>query len=189
MSVSEYFKKIKCLDELEFLKEHGIKPSCLRYGECDIAFPKDEEEYYALGGYSFMKVTAISIDAKELPIERAYFQLYQGRAVSLIGLEASVDDAPNFTNRIIETKDDDNNTYYQSFSFWAIPTAYFVDHNGYIAIDFKGGIKDFILLRGPWKKAEHIIEWVRSHMSKAKDDNMPVDYDVLSKFVQREFSK
>jgi hypothetical protein len=187
MSISEHFKK---LNEFKIFKEKGIDPVVARYGEVDIAYPADEKEYCSLGGYSFMKITAIAEDQKELPIERAYFQLSNEKIMSLESLEISVDDKPSFTNRIIETKDDNGRIYFESFSFWAIATGLFLDNGGLIAIDFRGERKNFVILRGPWEQAQHTYEWVNKHISyQMKVSPGPIGYDLIGNFIQREFMK
>ena len=186
MSVSEYFSKSR--DEFKIFEEQGIDPVVARYGEAEIAYPTNEKEYCALGGYAFMKITAIAEDQNELPIERAYFQMRNGKIMSLESLEVSVEDKPHFTNIVIEAKDDKDRVYYKSFSFWAIPTLCFIDNEGLIAIDFKGGRKHFVILRGPWKQAIHTYEWVQKHISgQMQFATGPVGYDLIASFVQREF--
>jgi hypothetical protein len=184
--MSELFKD---LQELNSLRKQGIDPVISRYGEVDIAYPANEKEYCALSSYSFMKVTAISDDPEELPIERAYFQLGKGKIMPLESLEISVDDKPHFTNRIFETKDEKDRTYFKSFSFWVIPTGLFLDPDGFIAIDFKGERKHFVILRGPWKLDGRICEWVKKHTSGQIQVAKHVPFDLVANFIQREFMK
>jgi hypothetical protein len=187
MSVSDYFNK--ALKEFKIFKEKGIDPVISRYGEVDIAYPANEKEFCFLSSYSFVKVTAISDDPAELPIERAYFQLGKGKIMPLESLEISVDDKPNFTNKVIESKDDKDRTYFKSFSFWVIPTGFFLDDDGFIAIDFKGERKHFVILRGPWKLDGRICEWVKKHTSGQIQVAEHVPFDLVANFIQREFMK
>lgn len=177
-------------DELKAFKDKGINPVVARYGEVDIAFPANEKEYCDLGGYSFMEITAITEDNGELPIERAYFKLGEGKIMPLKSLELAVDNEPHFTNRVVKTEDDDGMVYYKSVSFWAISTGFFIDNKGLIAIDFKGGRKHFVIRRGPWGLAKHIYEWVEKRTSnQIKVNPGPIGYDLIAHFIQREFMK
>ncbi len=172
---------------LKISEEHKLYPSIERHAQIDIAYPANEKEYCALGSYSFAKVAAISEHSEELPIERAYFQLSKGKIMPLESLEISVDDKPNFTNKVIETKDDKDRTYFKSFSFWAIPTGFFQYQDGLIAIDFKDERKNFVLLRGPWKLNNRICEWVQKHTSGEIQVAEHVASDLIANFIQREF--
>lgn len=184
VNMSDCFKNF---GELKSLREQGVDPVIARYGEVDIAYPASEKEYCALAGYSFMKITAIAEDAKELPIERAYFQLRNGKIMPLESLEVSVDDRSHFTNRAIETKDDKDRVYYKNFSFWAIPTLFFLDNGGLIGIDFRGERKEFVILRGPWKIDPLINGWMRKHSTKNLQVAERANYDIIAKFIEREF--
>ena len=187
MSVSKYFKKYS--KEFEVFKKNDIDPIIDRYGEIEIAYPVSEKEYCALGGYSFIKITAIATDPRDLPIARAYFQFKDKKIRPLDNLEVAVGDRPSFTNVVIETQDDKGREYFISFSFWAILSGLFLDDAGSIAIDFKGERKAFTLLRGPWGLGRLTREWIQKHASEQiQVATEPIEYDVIANFLQREFN-
>jgi len=174
-------------EEFKCFTEAGIDPAVTRYGEVDIAYPTNEKEYCDLAGYAVMKVTAASDYAEELPIEKAYFQLSNGKVMPLEGLDVSVDDKPHFTNRVIEMKDDRDNAYFKSFSFWSIQALYFLDNDGYIVIDFKGDRKNFRILRGPWEIRSKIHEWLSKYKAGQLKIAKSASWNTLAQFVEREF--
>ncbi|MBU1863179.1 MAG: hypothetical protein KKH94_05925, partial [Candidatus Omnitrophica bacterium] len=141
-------------------------------------------EYCDLGGSAIMKVWAIADDKGELPIERAYFQLGNGTIESLSPIFVNHDGIVLW-DKVTELKDDEHGIYYENVSFWLIPVILFCSSNGFIAIDFKGGRKDFRIKSGPWEIDNRITTGIEKHR---KDEiNVSVKDDCLKMFLEREF--
>jgi len=184
MSTSERFKNMQ---ELKSLRKQGIDPVIARYGEVDIAYPANEKEYCALGSYAVVKIVAIAEDQKELPIERAYFQLSNEKIMPLTKLGVHVGSDDFLADKVKETKDDKKRIYFENISFWTIPTGFFLDDDGFIAVDFKGERKAFKILRGPWKINNRIDEWIKKHAAGQLQVAEHVEYGLVAKFIEREF--
>lgn len=168
-------------------KEQGIEPAISRFGEVDIAYPVNENEYCVLGGYTVFMVVAISECLDELPIEKAYFQV--GEKV-LVCAELGVHvDGDELRNRVTEKKDRSGRTCFENISFWVLPVGYFKIDAGFIAIDFKGERKNFTILRGPWKLDSRVDDLINKHFSEQIKVAEHVPYDELTKFVEREYFK
>jgi len=175
--------------ELKPLIDQGIDPVIARYGEVDIAYPSDEQEYCLLGGYAVVMIVAISDTQDELPIERAYFQIDDIKTVPLDNLGVKVGEGDFLRDVVTEKKGNGDRTVFENISFWVIPALWFVFDKGYIAIDFKGERKNFSILRGPWKLHNHGQEWINKHSAGQLKVAEHVPFDVVAKFIDREFFK
>jgi len=189
MNTADRLNKVLESKEFAIFKKEGIEPVIKRYGEVDIAYPADEEEYRDLEGYAVVMIRAISENREELPIERAYFQSSDKRIVSLDKLEVSVDGGDPLGDMATEKKDNAGRTCFENISFWAIPACWFVDDGGFIAVDFKGERKEFVILRGPWKLDSRIREWINKHIAEQIRVTEHVPYDIVANFIDREFFK
>jgi len=175
------------LKDFKSFKEKGVDPVITRYGEVDIAYPAGEEEYCILGGYAVVMIVAISGDREELPIERAYFQVSDEKPVLLDKLGVSVDGGDLLGDMVTEKKDNAERICFENISFWAIPVCWFQVDAGFIAVDFKGERKEFVILRGPWKLDSRIQECINKHNADQIKVAEHVPYDVLAKFIEREY--
>ncbi len=189
MDTADRLNKALEKEEFAIFKKQGIEPVITRYGEVDIAYPANEEEYCILGGYAVVMIVAISEDREELPIERAYFQVGDKKTVSLNKLGVSVDGGDLLGDMATEKKDNAGRICFENISFWAIPVAWFIVDDGFIAVDFKGERKEFIILRGPWKLYSRIQEWINKDSAGQIKVAEHVPYDVVAKFIEREFFK
>jgi len=169
------------------LQGKGVNPVITRYGEVDIAYPANENEYCVLGGYAVVMIVAVSENRDELPIERAYLQPSDKRIVSLNKLGVSVKGGDLLGDIATEKKDNTGRIYFENISFWAIPVCWFKDDGGLIAVDFKGERKEFVILRGPWKLDSRIQEWINKHSAEQIEVAEHVAYDVMGNFIEREF--
>jgi hypothetical protein len=185
VSISERLKN--ALKEFTSFEEKGVNPIISRYGEVDIAYPANEEEYCALGGHSVAKVVTISEKHKELPIERAYFQLTNEKIMNLTKLRVCVDDGILLADKVKKETDDKDRVYFKNSSFWLIPTSYFLIDGGFIAVDFKEGRKSFVILRGPWNINSQIDEWIKKHTTGRIEISDNVGHDQVATFIGREF--
>ena len=175
------------LKDFTYFKEKGVDPVITRYGEADIAYPADEKEYCILGGYAVVRIVAISEDREELPIERAYFQVGDEQQVPLQKLGVCVDSDGLLGDMVTDAKDNYGRTCFENISFWAIPVAWFQVDAGFLAVDFKGERKEFIILRGPWEQYSRVQEWVKKHHAEQIKVAEHVPYDTVEKFIEREY--
>ena len=175
------------LQDFKCFKEKGIDPVITRYGEVDIAYPANEEEYRALGGYAVAMIVAISEEKEEIPLERAYFQFRDKKVFPLNKLGVSIGNGDFLGDKVIEKKDSGGRVCFENISFWTIPVCYFIDDDGFIAVDFKGERKAFIILRGLWKPHSRIRECISKHLAGQINVAEHVPYEVVSKFIEREY--
>ncbi len=183
MNISEDVKnKLKSFEE-----RIGIRSFVSRFGKVDIAYPANEEEYCVLGGFAVVMVVAISDDQEELPIERAYFQLRDKEIIPLDKLGVCFNGDDFLSERVKEVKDDHGKAYFENVSFWSIPVGWFIDDEGFIAIDLKGERKAWVLLRGPWELHSLIREYLNKHLNGQIKCAEHIPFEVMAKFIEREF--
>jgi len=181
----------KALEKFNFLKEQGVENIPIsRLGEVDIAYPASEEEYCALGGYAVVMIVAISDDREELPIERAYFQIADKKTVPLENLGVRYNGGDLLAGVVKEKQDHTGRICFENVSFWYIPVAWFKFDDSFIAIDYKGERKKFIIHRGPWKLDIRVQTWISKHIGEQKIAvAQHVPFEVIANFIDREFLK
>jgi len=170
-------------------RQLGTEPIVSRYGEVDIAYPASEDEYCILGGHSVVMIVAMSEYKEELPLERAYFQLRDKRIIPLNELGVCVDGSDVLGGLVTEKQYGFGRICFENISFWTIPTVWFIDDEGFIAVDFKGERKEFIIKRGPWKLHSIVREYISKNITGQIKVAEHVPYDVVAKFIEREFFK
>jgi hypothetical protein len=173
--------------EFKIFREKGIEPPIARYGEVDIAYPTNEEEYCVLGGYGVLMLAVIAEDRKELPVEKAYFKLSNAKIKPLVRLDIAIGGIIPLAERVQAIEDAKGTHYFENISFWGIPVCFFLDDGGFIAIDFKGKRKEFIIKRGPWDIDRRVLQWVINHQQKKSKVSEHITHDLIVKFIQREF--
>jgi hypothetical protein len=187
MAIADHLNK--ALNEMKFWKELGIDPIIARYGEIDIAYPADEKEYCDLGGCVVAMVVAISENKEELPIERVYFQVADVKPIHLIKIGYSVNSDGLLGDMVTKKTYSNGRICYENISFWALTACCFQADTGFIAVDFKGERKKFIITRGPWKLDNRIRECMNKHLAEQIKVAECVPRNILMDFINREFSK
>lgn len=142
----------------------------------DLAWPKDESEYRALGKYAVVLVSAVSQDASELPLRRVYIRTRWRREIELVKIGSERRELPKYSaaHWVLGPHREDG--------FYLVPAGLMM-RGGVLLADFAAHRRGFKLYELPGSPPDFIQA---DHRARAVPGAMP-DPVALRAMVEREY--
>lgn len=153
-------------------KEHAPIPRII---QCDIAMPKNLEEFTAMNTFCIIMVTAQCQNKEEIPLSRIYYT-YNGKEIDLVGI----------TQYAYEVRDEEST---EVFGPWRIDYYCFIPYQfllaeGTISADFAKNRNGFVFYKTPITEKQSFI--TNPKQLEYNPDKI-IDTDFLKAFLSREF--